>query len=316
MARSYFLPRYWPKRLIWWVEYAFIATLINTLRCLPLRVSARVAGGLFAFVGPFSARAAKVRKNFMVVAPQASSAELDRLMRASFRHLGVAVAELVSLARIWRDRDKRIEFTLAPGAVTPSPERRTVFVTAHLSAWQLTPLVGPYYGVTVPVIYAPEDNPYVDRKFASLRRAFGGPLVSRDGGIKALMRALDKGQSIGLTADTRMDAGDMLPFFGEDAPTNTAPARLALRYECDMVPVRAERLPGARYRITVYPPIRPRDSDASRAAQARDMIVQLAGHFERWISATPGQWLCLKRRWPKDVYKRLSAYRDECFGHD
>lgn len=316
MARSYFLPRNWPKRLIWCLEYAFIATLVNTLRCLSLRLAMRVAGGLFAFAGPFSARASKVRQNLMVVAPKANAAELDRLMRASFRHLGVAVAELVSLARIWRDRDRRIEFTLAPGAVTPSPATSTVFVTAHLGAWQLTPLVGPHYGLTIPVIYAPEENPYVDRKLASLRRAFGGPLVSRDGGIKTLMRALDKGQSIGLTVDTRMDAGEMLPFFGEDAPTNTAPARLALRYACDMVPVRAERLPGARYRVTVYPPIRPRERDASRAMQARDMTGQLTDHFERWISETPGQWLCLKRRWPKDVYKRLSAARAGAHRHD
>ena len=312
MARSYFLPRRWqhsahlPQQLVWRVEYAVIASLINCFRWLPLALATRIAGAAFALFGPFSPRADKVRRNLMVAFPEAGGARLDRLTRASFRHLGIAVAELAALDQIWRERDKRITFVLEPGAVEPSAQSRTVFVTAHLGAWQLTPLIGPQYGLTVPIIYAPEDNPFVDRKLNALRRAFGGPLVSRDGGIRVLMRALYAGQSIGLTVDTRMDAGEPVPFFGHDAPTNTAPARLALRYDCDLVPVLAERLPGAHYRVRIYPAVRPTDTDAGTAGQARDMSKQLNGLFEAWIKAMPDQWLCMKRRWPKAVYQRFS----------
>ena len=83
--------------------------------------------------------------------------------------------------------------------------------------------------------------------------------------------------------------------------TNTVPARLALRFDCELVPTRAERLPGGRFRITLYPPVRPDDPNASAAAQARDMTTKLNALFEDWIRATPGEWLCLARRWPKDV---------------
>ncbi|GAB3680101.1 lysophospholipid acyltransferase family protein [Salinisphaera aquimarina] len=313
MARYYFLPQRLqkavrlPQRLVWWVEYIVIGGLIELFKRLPIRLSMRFAAFVFGLFGPYTPRADKVRGNLTVAFPQTPDTRLEELMRDSYRHLGVAIAELASLKQIWRERERRIEFTLEPGAVMPTPDKRSVFVTAHLGAWQLTPLIGPHYGVTLPVIYAPEQNPLVDRKLGAMRRAFGGPLVSRDGGIRVLMRALDQGQSIGLTADTRMDAGESLPFFDEPAMTNTAPARLALRYDCDLVPVLAERLPGARYRVKLFAPIRARADAADRQARVQDMTGQLNRLFEQWIRDRPDQWLCLKRRWPKAVYKRLQA---------
>jgi KDO2-lipid IV(A) lauroyltransferase len=278
--------------------------LLGAFRLLPLKSAMGLAGSVSAVLGPYSRRADRVRENLAVAFPDTSSKELECLMRASFRHVGVAIAELTRLDQIWRERDKRIEFVVQPGAPTPAPERRTVFVTAHVGAWQVVPLVAPRYGLTVPIIFSPEKNPFVARRLAKLRGAFGCPLVASGGGIRVLMHALDEGQSIGLTVDTRLDAGEPLPFFGEDAPTNTAPARLALRYGCDLVPVRAERLADARYRVNICAPIQPRDPHAAVAEQARDMTRQINALFETWIRAKPGEWVCMKRRWPKEICKR------------
>ena len=66
------------------------------------------------------------------------------------------------------------------------------------------------------------------------------------------MGELSHGRTIGLGSDVRLDSGEMIPMFGHDMPTNTVPARLALRFECEFVPARAERLPGGRYRITLH----------------------------------------------------------------
>ncbi len=85
--------------------------------------------------------------------------------------------------------------------------------------------------------------------------------------------------------------------------TNTVPARLALKQDCELVPVRVERLGGARYRVTMGAPVRPRDATVPQAAQALDMSAQLNGLFEEWIRETPGEWMCLARRFPKELDK-------------
>jgi len=304
------LPRLRP--LVWRVEHGIVVLALWLLRLLPLSLAMRACGRCFAAFGPRTSRARKVRGNLAVAYPDRSADEIDRLTAHTFRHLGVALVELAQLPKIWRERDKRIEFVEMPGATRPSPERRTVFVTAHVGAWQLTPLVGPEYGVTIPVIHAPESNPHVDALLTDLRKAFGNPLVSRDGGVRVLIRALEQGNSIGMTMDTRLDGGEPVPFFGEEAPTNTIPARLALRYGCDLVPALAERLPGARFRVILYPPVRPRDESASTAAQIRDMTRQVNGLFEEWIRQRPGEWLCMKRRWPREVSRKYPALSRGC----
>lgn len=120
------------------------------------------------------------------------------------------------------------------------------------------------------------------------------------------MRELDKNHCVALTLDTRLDEGEPIPFFGEDAWTNTVAARLALRYDCDLVPLLAERLPEGGYRVNVLPPIEARDAQADVAEQSRDMVTQVNQLFEQWIRERPGEWFCMKRRWPKDTEKRYA----------
>ncbi|MGB7756908.1 MAG: hypothetical protein WBL23_12675 [Salinisphaera sp.] len=307
MARFYFSGRRshevtaWRRRLMWWTEAAVLKSLIGLLRVLPLKAAFSLGAVLGEVFGHLSPRVDKVRRNLRIVFPHAGSEKLDRITRASFANVGIAMAELANLDRLWRHRDERIEFKVMPGANRPRRDRPSVFVTAHYGPWQLTPLIGRYYDVPLPVIYAPEQNPYVDRALNRLRGAFANRLVSRDGGMRMFMRSLSRGESIGLTVDTRLDNGEAVSFFGHPAMTNTAPARLALRFDCDLVPVLAERLPGGRFRVNIHPPITASQAGMSRDETVLDMSRQINELFESKIARHPDQWLCLKRRWPKTV---------------
>jgi KDO2-lipid IV(A) lauroyltransferase len=153
------------------------------------------------------------------------------------------------------------------------------------------------------VVYSPDSNPYLARMIERRREALGCSFVSREGGTRALLRALGAGTSVGLVVDTRIDEGEPLPFFGREASTTTVPARLGLRAGAEIVPVRVERLGGARFRVTLDAPLRPDDPTADPREQARSVTRQLNAHFERWIRERPEQWECLKRRWPKERRK-------------
>jgi KDO2-lipid IV(A) lauroyltransferase len=122
------------------------------------------------------------------------------------------------------------------------------------------------------------------------------------------MRELAQGGSVGLVVDNRVDEGELVPFFGRPAPTVTTPARLALHFDCPLVPVRVERLAdGARFRITLYAPLRPGAAARTKAERVLDMTRQLNEHFERWIRERPGQWLVVKRRWPRPAPELAAA---------
>ncbi len=197
----------------------------------------------------------------------------------------------------------------AASSSSASPEIRflresgkpAVLVTAHIGPWTLTNFVAGHHGFPLTIVYAPESNPYVHDMMLRLRGALPVELLARDNSMRVLIGELSRGATIGLGSDVRLDSGEMIPFFGRDMPTNTVPARLALRFDCELVPARAERLPGGRYRITLYPPVRADNPEAAAPVQAANMTAQLNVLFEQWIREAPGEWLCLARRWPKDV---------------
>jgi KDO2-lipid IV(A) lauroyltransferase len=287
------------RRAVWTFEAAVLGAVFVLLGWLsPDRASA-LGRAVGRRIGPRLRKHRHVRENLRTALPDRSPAEIDALAREVWGNFGAVLGEFPHLDRLWRER--RIE-PIVKGELTPlsHPPIPVVFVTAHLANWELTALTADRLGVPLAVVYAEDSNPSVDRLIRRRRSELGCDLISRDGGIRALLRTLSAGRSVGLVVDTRQDGGEAIPFFGVDAPTSTVPARLALRHEVDLVPVRVERTgPGARFRVTFGEALRPTDFAGDPREQARAMTRALHARFEGWIRERPEEWLCTKRRWPK-----------------
>ena len=98
-----------------------------------------------------------------------------------------------------------------------------------------------------------------------------------------------------MLVDQKMNDGIPVPFFGREAMTAPAIAQFAIRLGAVLVPVRTERLNGARFRITVYPPLEiPATGD--RAADEHALMIRINAIVEDWVRDRPEQWLWLHRR--------------------
>lgn len=315
MARRHFL---FPARLIeklpvlrklsWTLEALVVRALAGLLRLMSPERAARFAYSVFGKLKSVLPFTAKIRRNLALAFPEKDEREIERLTGITCSNLGCVAAELVLADRIWAERDKRIEFVMEDGIdFADYRNRPAVLVTGHIGAWQISTFVAAQYNLRVTSIYAPEKNPYLQNVFLKLRSNLPCNWLSRDGCMRGLTKELRLGHIVGLVSDTRLDSGDPLSFFGIPTPTNTTAARLALRNNCDLLPVRAERLPGMKFRITLCRPIRPVDPDAPVAEQARQMTQSLLEQFESWIRESPDQWMCFGRRWPHKAYAALDT---------
>lgn len=274
---------------------------------LPPAAATRFGAGLLGRIGPRLAKSRHVRRNLAFALPGADAAALAASERGCWATLGAVLAEMPHLRRL-ADLGRAppaVELRLAPGAETLMEEvrggRAFVFATAHLGNWELLPRLLIQYGREVAVVYTPQGNPLTDALLQRWRRAPGIDFVGKRGGVRALLQALRQGRSLGLLVDLRSDEGEAIAFFGVPAMTSTAPARLAMMAGTELVPARVERLGPARFRVTLEAPVRPRDPAAPVQARARDMTEQLNARFADWIRARPGDWLCTKRRFPKEA---------------
>lgn len=291
------------RSLSWALEAFIVKSLVALIKAMSPERAVRFANFVFRTLKPVLPFAAKIRRNLTVAFPQKDAREIERLTRNTCGNLGNAAAELVLAERIWAEREQRIEFVLEDGIdLADYRDRPAVLVTGHIGAWQIGTFIAAQYQLRITSVYAPEGNPYLRNFFVKLRSALPCDFITRDGCMRGLMKELKQGHIVGLASDTRLDGGDPVPFFGVPAPTNTTAARLAIHHNCDFFPVRAERLPGMRFRITLCRAIRPSDPNASTTEQAQQMTQKLFEQFEAWIRETPDQWMCFGRRWPHEAY--------------
>ncbi len=168
-----------------------------------------------------------------------------------------------------------------------------LFLTPHLGCFEIT---AQHYAAFKPVtvLYRPPKQSWL-QPFIESGRGAHIKLASADlGGVRKLMKALKKGEAVGILPDQVPGRGEGIwaSFFGKPAYTMTLAARLA-EHGATVLLIYAERLPyGAGYHIHVSP----LDEPVATSLEAR--VVQFNGALERMIAASPGQYL-----WGYNRYK-------------
>ena len=142
-------------------------------------------------------------------------------------------------------------------------------------------------------IYSTQSNPAVDAWMRAGRLRFGqATLLSRQDGVKPIVRALREGKMLYLLPD--MDLGPQesifVPFFG--VPTATVPSlpRFAKLGGARVVPVVTRLAPGG-YDVRVHPAWADYPSDDVTADTAR-----MNAELQSWIDAMPEQYYWVHKR--------------------
>lgn len=142
-------------------------------------------------------------------------------------------------------------------------------------------------------IYSTQSNPAVDAWMRAGRLRFGqATLLSRQDGVKPIVRALREGKMLYLLPD--MDLGPQesifVPFFG--IPTATVPSlpRFAKLGGARVVPVVTRLVPDG-YEVRVHPAWQSYPSDDVRADTAR-----MNAELQTWIDAMPEQYYWVHKR--------------------
>ena len=297
----------------WWLEALVLRSLWWLVTPLSLDRASAIGRRIFGLLGPRSAKHQHVLANLSIAFPDRSRAEIEHLAIGVWGNVGAVAAEFAQLekltdARLNRDRIEIVSADSRPDAVVG--DTPCVFVTAHCANWELAAYAAQQLTGALDVVYTPQDNPYLDRMIQNKRRALGCGFIGKVNAVRSMFKSLKNGRSVGLLVDTRVDEAPLQPFFGVDANVTTTPAWLALKTGCPIVPIQVERRCGARFRITFHPPLRVAREGGESAEQTVNRLTRdITATVEAWIRAHPADWMCTKRRWPKDLMCARGAYR-------
>jgi KDO2-lipid IV(A) lauroyltransferase len=289
-------------RLSHLLEGAGAVVFYATLRLLPLDAASGLGGLLARSIGPRLGISRRALNNLRRAMPELSEAEAWRIIRGMWDNLGRVVAEYPHLGkyRVYDGDDRRIEIRGAEHIhAQRAAGKPTIFFSGHFGNWEVPTLALTQAGLDVVEVYRAANNPIVDRLINHARSIVGSELAPKGSiGARRMLAAMKERRHIAMLVDQKTNDGIAVPFFGRNAMTAPSLARLVLRYRCDVVPVRVDRLKGARFRITVAPPLvftLTGDDEADTLA----IMSKVNAVVEGWIRERPDHWFWLHRRWPE-----------------
>lgn len=291
------------RQLLWRVDFALFWSLVTLFRLLPVDWASAIGARVGSVIGMLMTRKTDVmEENFRTAFPEKSPREISHLVKACWSNAGRVLGEYPHLDHIAKDRGgERLEISVSDSNLTfRDKSRPMILVGAHLGNWELAAAALGRLGIESSGLYTPQTNPLLDRKLRESRAALKSELIPRDNCARTLMERLAAGRAVGMLIDRAVsDGGKLIPFFGREKLTTLMPAKLALKFDCDLIPAQVERIDGAHFRVTFHPPVRAADPDGCKSDQAVDIIRQVNQLFEGWIRQRPEDWFCSKRIWPK-----------------
>lgn len=246
----------------------------------------------------------------------AGTAECNAIARRSFDHQA-----LVATDYFWFSRDDgRFETYCEIGDDTVRrwlDGRGACFmVTAHLGNWELASRMVTSHGRRLWSVFRPFGSGSVSRRMRAFRESCGQFVIPRDGAMRAVLRALKSGDTVGMVLDQHVDGRDggvYLDFFG--LPASFTPVVGAVAHKLGIpVLVCAMVRDDARDRY-VFRSIRELTAEETAAADPADITRDIVAALEEAIRRWPEQWLWSYRRWkrwpPGEDPSRYPSYARE-----
>lgn len=208
------------------------------------------------------------------------SLELARIWMRSLEESNAQVAEVMG----W----EHVQSAQARG-------KGILFLTPHLGCFEIT---AQYYSAFGPitVLYRPPRQVSLQQMILAGRKRSQLHLAPADlSGVRALIKALKKGEAVGMLPDQapKVGEGAWLDFFGRPAYTMTLAARLS-ETGATVLMAWGERLPKGRgFRLHFHPPGQALEGDTLARAE------QINHEIEALIRQCPAQYL-----WGYNRYKR------------
>ena len=260
----------------------------------------KILGGIAMIFGRRIFRVALVNLD-IVYGDTKTAREKRTIAKASYRHFG-----LVMLEYFWLMKDTTSRLQSLVNSTDPVIERWItgtfpgLFVTAHIGNWEVGGQYIALRGRVMTSIYRPIGTAKTMNALTSFREATGQNLISREGAMPFILRAIRNNSLIAMVLDQHTeidDGGIYIDFFGLPATISGAAGIFANRLKVPICIAAAIRNPETdTYSVYVERELNPEDTDGLTMEKITQMIVD---SIESMIKKHPEQWLWSYRRWKR-----------------
>lgn len=225
--------------------------------------------------------------------------EIKNLAKETFRSLAKTTADCLLLinkrAKVEDFFDKSYENKIK--SLMQNANTGVLFFTAHFGNWEILTKYVAKIGFPQLVISREGNNTLIEKNITiPFRDEFGNKFAYKDEAMNKIVKALKKGEIVGILTDLKLNNSILVPFFGRECYTAKTVGSLYLKYHPKIIPIFARRLKNGKYEIVVkeFPNLNlsgDKEEDIKLITKTCNEI------YEYIIKQSPEQWFWMHNRW-------------------
>ncbi|MDP4840150.1 MAG: lysophospholipid acyltransferase family protein [Alphaproteobacteria bacterium] len=298
------------RKLFKYLSYPFeallfsLAVLIGFL--LPFSRGSATGAFLGGSLGPLLSKKTKIiRRNFQLAGLEFTKEKEDQIIKEMWQNLGRTFLEYVRLpyqSAFGKDSPYTVDGLEHLDALIYD-EKPGLLFSAHCGNWEVGTYIAQKRGLKTAQVTRFLNNPLTRFLVNTVHKRVARKVIPKGtSGAKEILIELKKGHHVSLLADQKMNDGLAIPFFGRNAMTAPALAKMALKFDCPVLPFQVIRTDGVKCKVIYYPPLSVPKTGTPQE-KTENLLKQMNTCIETWIREHPEQWFWVHRRWPKELYQ-------------
>jgi KDO2-lipid IV(A) lauroyltransferase len=287
------------KIIKYFIQAFFVYLFYILIKIIGLKHSRYIFSKIFQNVGPLIKSKNIIDDNLYKALGKTKDEKKINIVANMWSNYGKTFVEYIYLNKF---RNENLHVNITKGLNTllkiKKNNKPVIFISGHFANFELMSMEITKKKIDLATIYRPLNNIFLNPFMEIIRKKYVCKNQIKKGisGIRNAIEYIKNNHSIALMIDQRVSEGKQIPFFNHKALTTTLPAQLALKYNCDIVPVFLYRNKNDTFDMQLYDPISI-DRKLNTEVNKLQITINLNKILEEMILKKPEQWIWTHNRW-------------------
>ena len=283
------------------IEALFVYFIFFLIMLMGLNLGRKISSYIFLNIGFFFRSKKLIKQNINNALGDVPAAKIEKIIKSMWKNYGSIFAEYIYLKKFRLNKFSTPHIHVSGKDVLDkikSSDRPVIFISGHFANFELMAMELDKHNLNLATIYRPLNNFLLNPYMVFMRKKYicKNQIKKGLGGTKEVIEYIKKKYSIALMVDQRLGESDRYPFFNKPAHTTTLPAQLALKFNCDIVPIYLERDKNNFFKMEILNPIKIEKTD-NPESDKKNITIKINKIIEKMVLRNPEQWIWTHGRW-------------------
>ena len=283
------------------IEAIFIYLLFLLMKLIGLNLGRRISSYLFLNIGSFFRSKKLTKENISNALGNVADDKIEIIIKSMWKNYGLIFAEYIYLKKFRLNKFSKPHISISGKEILDqviNSGKPAIFISGHFANFELMAMELEKNNIDLAAIYRPLNNFLLNPYMVSIRKKYICKNQIKKGlaGTKEIIGYMKKKYSVALMVDQRLGESERYPFFNKPAHTTTLPAQLALKFDCNIIPVYLERNKDNFFKMEILNPIEI-NKTSNLENDKKTTTIKINQIIEKMILRNPGQWIWTHGRW-------------------